>query len=113
MKEKRKHYSAEQKITILKRHLVEKTPVSDLSDEQGPHPSMVLRWQKSLFEGGAIVFEPKKSTKVQKLEQYIADLEAQLSRKNEVMAELMEEYIQSKKKLGEMEGAMGLTRAER
>lgn len=100
MAEKRRHYSPEQKITILKRHLVEKTPVSDLSDECGPHPTMVMRWQQTLFEGGATVFEPKRTSKVQKLERQVADLEEQLNRKNEVMAELMAEYVQSKKKAG-------------
>jgi len=102
MDEKRKYYSPGQKVTILKRHLVEKTPVSDLSDEYGVHPTMVLRWQKSLFEGGSIVFEPKRSSKAQRLEKQVADLEEQLRRKNEVMAELMEEYVQRKKKLGEI-----------
>ena len=101
MKEKRKHYSPGQKITILKRHLLEKTPVSDLSDEHGVHPTMVLRWQKSLFEEGSIVFEPKRSSKVKSLEKQVAELEEQLSHKNEVMVELMEEYVRSKKKLGE------------
>ena len=100
MAEKRRHYSPEQKITILKRHLVEKTPVSDLSDECGPHPTMVMRWQQTLFEGGAVVFEPKRTTRIQKLERHIADHEEQLQRKNEVMAELMAEYVQSKKKAG-------------
>ena len=101
MQEKRKHYSPGQKITILKRHLLEKTPVSDLSDEHGVNPTRVLRWQKSLFEEGSIVFEPKKSSKVKNLEKQVADLEEQLSHKNEVMVELMEEYVRSKKKLGE------------
>ena len=100
MAEKRRHYSPEQKITILKRHLVEKTPVSDLSDECGPHPTMVMRWQQTLFEGGATVFEPKRTSKVQKLERQVAELEEKLNRKNEVMAELMAEYVQSKKKAG-------------
>ncbi|MBF0447931.1 MAG: transposase [Magnetococcales bacterium] len=101
MTEKRKHYSPGQKMTILKRHLLEKTPVSDLSDEHGVHPTMVLRWQKSLFEDGSIVFEPKSSSKVKSLEKQVADLEEQLRHKNEVMVELMEEYVRSKKKLGE------------
>lgn len=100
MTEKRKYYSATQKLTILKRHLVEKTPISDLSDEYGAHPTIVLRWQKALFEGGSVVFESKGTSKAQKLEKQVADLEEKLRRKNEVMGELMEEYIQCKKKAG-------------
>lgn len=35
MKRQRKNYSPEEKVAILKRHLVEKVPVSDLCDELG------------------------------------------------------------------------------
>ena len=33
MRKARKHYTAEEKVTILRRHLVEKEPVSKLRDE--------------------------------------------------------------------------------
>ena len=32
---KRKQFTPQQKVTIVRRHLVEKTPVSDLCDELG------------------------------------------------------------------------------
>jgi hypothetical protein len=31
----RKHYSPEEKVAILRRHLLEKEPISKLCDEQG------------------------------------------------------------------------------
>ena len=31
MKKERKHYTAEEKVAILRRHLLDKVPVSDLS----------------------------------------------------------------------------------
>jgi len=34
---KRKHFTPEQKLTIVRRHLLEKVPVSDLCDELGIH----------------------------------------------------------------------------
>jgi len=36
MKKQRKHYTPEEKVAILRRHLVEGVPISDLCDERGP-----------------------------------------------------------------------------
>ena len=46
MKRKRKKYQPEEKVAILKRHLVDKVPVSDLCDEYTLHPTVFYRWQK-------------------------------------------------------------------
>jgi len=35
MKKERKHYTAEEKVAILRRHLLDKVPVSDLREELG------------------------------------------------------------------------------
>jgi hypothetical protein len=35
MKKQRKHYTPEEKVAILRRHLVEGVPISDLFDERG------------------------------------------------------------------------------
>ena len=59
MKRQRKHYTAEVKVAILRRHLLEKVPVSDLCEEQGSHPTVLYRWQKEFFESGAAAFQPK------------------------------------------------------
>ena len=42
MKKQRKHYSPEEKVAILRRHLVEGVPISDLCDELGLQPTVVL-----------------------------------------------------------------------
>ncbi len=39
MSRERKNYTPEEKVAILKRHLVDKVPVSDLCDELGLKPS--------------------------------------------------------------------------
>ena len=57
MREQRKNYTAEEKLSILKRHLVEKVPVSDLCDELGLNPNVFYAWQKQLFENGAAAFQ--------------------------------------------------------
>ena len=57
MRKERKHYSAEEKVAILRRHLLDKVPVSDLCEELGLQPTVFYRWQKELFENGAAGFQ--------------------------------------------------------
>jgi transposase-like protein len=57
MKKERKHYTAEEKEAILRRHLLHHVPVSDFCEELGLHPSVFYRWQKELFENGAAAFQ--------------------------------------------------------
>ena len=99
----RKNFNPKQKVMILKKHLVEGIPLSDLSDEYGIHPSVFYRWQKAFFEKGHITFlrsesQGSKSKETKK----IANLEEKLAKKNEVLSELMEEHVALKKSLGEM-----------
>ena len=100
----RRHFSGAEKVALLKRHLLEKTPVSDLCDEVGIAPNLFYRWQKEFFEHGHAAFEnDRKSKAVEDAKQHkIEQLEAKLQRKNEVMAELMEAHTLLKKELGEL-----------
>ena len=102
MSRTRKNYTPEEKVAILKRHLVEKVPVSDLCDELGLNPTVLYGWQKQLFENGAAVFQKSRGRQADRREQKIEKLEAKLAQKNEVLAELMQEHVQLKKELGEL-----------
>ena len=57
MKKTRKHYTGEEKVAILRRHLLEQEPVSKLCDELGLQPTVFYRWQKEFFENGAAAFQ--------------------------------------------------------
>ena len=59
MKKQRKQYAPEEKVAILRRHLLEKEPISKLCDELGLQPTVFYRWQKESFENGAAAFEQK------------------------------------------------------
>lgn len=54
---------------------------------------MNYRWQKEFFEGGAAAFAKESSRQIGQLRQRLAEAEAQLGRKNDVLAEVMEEYV--------------------
>jgi transposase-like protein len=102
MKKQRKHYSAEEKVAILRRHLLEGAAVSTLCDELGLQPTVFYRWQKEFFENGAAAFQTKGRTDHQAEQERIEYLEKKIQRKDEVLAELMAEHIALKKDLGEL-----------
>jgi transposase len=100
----RQSYSGVEKVAILKQHLVEHKPVSDLCDQYDIHPTLFYRWQKEFFENGAAAFEQtgrRRKGAEEAKDRKIAALENKLQQKNEVLAELMQEYVQLKKELGE------------
>jgi transposase len=101
----RRHFSAEEKVAILRRHFLEKMPISDLCDQFGISPNTFYNWQKVAFENLSAAFQPNgrraKAVEAGKDEK-IAHLEAKLTKKNEVLAELMEEHTALKKSLGEV-----------
>ena len=102
MRKPRKNYTPPEKVAILRRHLIDHVPVSDLCDEYQLSPTLFYVWQKLLFENGAAAFQRKADSAEQAHLRTIAALRDKLQRKNEVVAELMEEYIQLKKDLGEL-----------
>jgi transposase len=101
-KKTRKRFTPQEKLAILRLHLLEHTPVSDLCDRHGIHPTMFYRWQKEFFDNGAAALERRTKHADDLKQQRITHLEEKLRRKNEVLAELMEEHIQLKKELGEL-----------
>lgn len=105
MPRERRNFSGAEKIAILREHLIEKMPISQVCDRHGIQPTLFYLWQKKLFEDGAAVFEqPRaKSPRQRAAEQRRIDaLEAKVREKNEVLAELMGEHIALKKTLGEI-----------
>ncbi len=100
MKAKPRKHTAEQKVAILREHLLEQKPVSEVCQAHQLHPNVFYRWQKAFFEGGAAAFEKESSSQVNRLQRQIDALERQLVTKNEVLAEVMESYVRLKKNVG-------------
>ena len=104
MRKERKDYTAEEKVAILRRHLLDKVPVSDLCEEQALQPTVFYRWQKEFFENGASAFQtPERPPRqVEEKQKRIEFLEKKVQTKDEVLAELMAEHVALKKSLGEL-----------
>jgi transposase-like protein len=100
--ETRRHYTPEQKVAILREHLLEKIPVSDLCDKHKIHPALFYQWQKAFFENGAAAFAGKRPRpQGSNAEAKVERLQTKLKQKDEVIAEIMAEHILLKKELGE------------
>jgi transposase-like protein len=100
----RRRFTAQEKVAILREHFLDKLPVSQVCDKHGLNPTAFYRWQKEFFENGAAAFEgrrPGGDAKARQLEERIEFLQAKCVRKDEVIAELMEDHVQLKKSLGE------------
>jgi len=102
MKKARKHYSPEEKVAILRRHLLDKEPISKIWDEVGLQPTVFYRRQKEFFENGASAFEQKRPTNHSAEQERIAYLEKKIQTKDGVLAELMAEHVALKKEIREL-----------
>ena len=103
MNKQRRHFEGAEKVAILKRHLIDKVPISDLCDELEIQPTQIYDWLKKFFENGHLAFENgRKSKAVEDAKDLkIQQLETKLQRRESVMVELMEEHTLLKKELGE------------
>ncbi len=113
MKKQRRNYTAEEKVAILKRHLVEKVPISELCEQLGLQPNVFYRRQKEFFENGVAAFQPKNRRRPARERQRIEKLEKKIRSKDEVLAELMAEHIALKKVLGRSNRRLGAARFAR
>ena len=104
MTRQRRRFTSAEKAAVVRRHLVDKVPVSDLCDELGLQPTQIYTWQKQLFENAALAFERpgRKVKQTDARDRKIEALEAKLRQKNEVVSELLEEHVQLKKELGDL-----------
>lgn len=102
MSKERRHFSPQDKVKILREHLVEHRPISEVCQKHRIQPPLFYNWQKTFFENGAAAFERTgKPRRTSAEEKKIEKLQAKLQRKDEVMAELLTEHILLKKELGE------------
>jgi len=102
MEKPRRQFSSLEKVKILREHLIDHVPVSQVCEKYQIQHTLFYAWQRTFFENGTAAFERQPSHPRVSVEQKkITQLEQKLQRKDEVMAELMTEHIMLKKSLGE------------
>lgn len=95
----RRHYSPEEKVKILREHLENQIPLSDLAEKYGIHVNDLYNWRKRLFEGAAEIFSAKQNGKMSVEEKENEKLKEKLKSKDHLISELVEENISLKKNL--------------
>ena len=98
----RRQFDSAFKAQTVRRHLMDKVPVSTLATELDVQPSLIHQWVNLVLAQAEHAFErssgPDRTTNAQ--QRRIEQLEAKIVQKNEVIAELMEDNVRSKKAAG-------------
>jgi transposase len=97
---KRKRYSPENKVSILREHLEKNISVADICEKHRLHPNQLYRWKKELFENASEIFSSKRSKKKDNIK--FVKLKNIIKERNEVIAELLQENLKLKKLSGEI-----------
>jgi transposase-like protein len=106
MAREKRQFTADERATILRRHLADKVPVSDLCDEYKIQPSRFYTWQRQLMENMSAALEDRRARRAETTaataqQRTIAKLEAELQKKDAIIAFVSEEHLALKKKRGE------------
>ena len=101
MSVQRKKYPPEKKVEILREHLKNKVPVSEVCEKYGIKPNLFYRWEKQLFEGGVEIFSQNNSKNGTTKEfTQLKKMKETVQKKDEVISWLTEENIKLKKTFG-------------
>jgi len=100
MSRQRRRFTPEQKSAILREHLLDKVAVADLCDKHDIKPTVFYSWQRTMFENLGSLFKRKGDSRSAALERKNEALRKKIASKDEVIAEIMEDYVAVKKTLG-------------
>ena len=106
-KRTRRHFTSEDKAVAVKRHVIGREPISAICESLDIVPNLFYRWQQELFDHAAAAFEVKgrgqaPDAQTRKLTDEVLKLQTRLARKDNVIAEITEDYVKLKKTLGEV-----------
>src|SRR3990172_5544728 len=101
MAKERRRFAAAEKVKIIRAHLLDGTPLSEVCEKHGIAVTQFYQWQKTFFENGQAAFESKKAGREYELEDKLKQLNRKLAKKDEVIAEIMASHVKLKKSLGE------------
>jgi transposase len=100
MSNKRRYFSADQKVATIRKHLLEQVPISDICDDLNISSNLFYKWQAEFFENGSKAFKAENNTELKKSAAKNSSLETDITHKNGVIAELVGENIRLKKQNG-------------
>ena len=98
---KRRQFTADQKVAILREHLLENKPISEVCEAHDLQPSVFYSWQRRFFENGAAAFSQQQGAETRQLQQRVERLTQRLAQKDHVIARVTGELVHTKKANGE------------
>lgn len=96
MNNKKRMFTAEQKVRILREHLDNQVPVSELCERYNIQPNSFYTWKKKLFEGAVQTFNTQP---LRRNQSQIDKLEKKLQDRDSLISTLVSENIGLKKNL--------------
>jgi len=106
-KRTRRRYTPEQKAALVRQHVVDKKPVSEICSAAQLQSSVFYKWERDLLVAASMFAGHRTPSREQELEAKIAALETKLARKDAIIAEVSEEYVRPKKRLGSPDRRLG------
>lgn len=101
-KAKRKNITASEKAQVMRSFFDDELKISDICIKYEIQPIQFYRWRKEFFINADQAFDTKKRGPVpKKANTKVANLEEEIRKKNDVIAELLEVHLKLKKKFGE------------
>jgi transposase len=97
-----RQHSAGDKVAILRQVLLEGQAVSAVCEEHDISPTLLYTWQKQFFENGAAAFAKDDQTEQRDLARTVEALRQRLTQKDRIIAKVTEEFVKTKKELGEL-----------
>jgi len=97
-----RQHSAADKVAILRKVLLEGQAVSAVCEEHDISPTLFYSWQKHFFENGAAAFAKDDRAEQRDLARTVEALRERLTQKDRVIAKVTEEFVKTKKELGEL-----------
>jgi transposase-like protein len=98
-KRKRRRFTPEEKFNIVKQVLSKARTVSEITEEYGVHPNQYYRWQAEFLESALNGFKEKSQGRTQAAgEREKKRMADEIQRMKDVIAEVVSENIEIKKK---------------
>jgi len=93
----RRVFRAEQKVQILREHLVNNVKISKLAEKYDLYPSQIYKWKKKLFEESVDIFKSNRGPDKDPLKK-VKKIKEKIKEKDQIIAELVEDNMKLKKK---------------
>ena len=98
---KRRFWNADEKIEIIREHLL-KVKLVDTCDEKDIHPTMFSAWLKQVLEAGREALAGTNKKEMRATDRLLSKHQKEIERKNQIIAELTGEILDLKKELGDI-----------